>query len=109
MKSEKNRTGSRTIRLLTSLLAVMAMVLSLAGTAFASEQAGTETPAAEKNGDIMILYTSDIHCGIDSGFGLEGLQQVRDTLEAKGYTTLLVDDGDAIQGEAIGTISKGGD
>ena len=109
MKSEKNRAGSRAFRLLTSLMAVMALVLSLAGTAFASEQAGTETPAAEKNGDIMILYTSDIHCGIDRGFGLAGLQQVRDTLEAQGYTTILVDDGDAIQGEAIGTISKGED
>lgn len=48
MKSEKNRAGNRVIRLLTSLLAAAAMVLSLAGTAFASEQAGTETPAAKK-------------------------------------------------------------
>lgn len=67
-----------------------------------------ETPApAEKNGEVYILYTSDIHCGIDKGFGLAGLQQVRDTLEARGYTTLLVDDGDAIQGEPIGTLSEG--
>ena len=28
-------------------------------------------------------------------------------VEAEGYTTLLVDDGDAIQGEAIGTLCKG--
>ena len=62
---------------------------------------------AEKNGDIMILFTSDIHCGVDQGFGLAGLKQVRDTLEAEGYATLLVDDGDAIQGEPMGTLSKG--
>ena len=66
-----------------------------------------ETAAVEKNGEVYILYTSDIHCGIDKGFGLAGLQQVRDTLEAQGYTTVLVDDGDAIQGEPIGTLSKG--
>ena len=65
-----------------------------------------ETPA-EKNGDVYILFTSDVHCGIDKGFGYVGLQQLRDSLEAEGYTTLLVDNGDAIQGEALGTLSKG--
>lgn len=66
----------------------------------------TEEPA-EKNGDIYILYTSDVHCGVDQGFGYAGLKQVRDTLEAEGYETLLVDDGDSIQGEALGTLTKG--
>ena len=28
-------------------------------------------------------------------------------IEAEGYTTILVDDGDAIQGEPIGTVSEG--
>ena len=51
-----------------------------------------------KNGEIYIIYTSDIHCGINKGFGLAGLRQIRDTLESQGYTTILVDDGDAIQG-----------
>ena len=62
---------------------------------------------APKNGGIYILFTSDVHCGIDQHFGYAGLKQVRDTLEAKGYETLLVDDGDSIQGEAIGTFTKG--
>lgn len=44
-----------------------------------------------------------MHCGVEQGFGYAGLQQVRDTLESKGYETILVDDGDSIQGEAIGT------
>ncbi len=71
-----------------------------------SEETEPVTPQA-KNGDVYILYTSDIHCGINKGFGLAGLKQIRDTLEAQGYTTLLVDDGDAIQGEPIGTVSEG--
>ena len=29
----------------------------------------------------IILFTSDVHCGIDSGFGYAGVQQVRDRLE----------------------------
>ena len=71
------------------------------------EAEATPDSPVEKNGEIYILYTSDIHCGIDKGFGLAGLQQVRDTLEAQGYTTILVDDGDAIQGQPIGTLSEG--
>ena len=73
----------------------------------AADGSESEGPAAEKNGDVYILFTSDIHCGVDEGFGLAGLEEIRSTLESKGYTVLLVDDGDAIQGEALGTLSKG--
>ena len=66
-----------------------------------------EEPQAEKNGEIYILCTSDVHCGVDQGFGYAGLAKIRDTLEAKGCETILVDDGDSIQGEPIGTVSKG--
>lgn len=69
--------------------------------------AATEAPASEKNGDIMILYTSDVHCGIDQNFGYAGVEQVRFGLEAQGYTTILVDNGDAIQGDVIGTVTAG--
>lgn len=74
------------------------------GDAAAAEEADT---AAEKNGEIYILFTSDVHCGVDQGFGYAGLEQVRDTLEEKGYETILVDDGDAIQGEPMGTFTNG--
>ena len=66
-----------------------------------------EESAPEKNGDVMILFTSDVHCGLEEGFGYAGLQQVRDTLEAEGYATVLVDNGDAVQGEPVGTLTKG--
>ena len=82
------------------ILLTVILILSMAVCSAAEEK-------AEKNGDIYILFTSDVHCGIDQGFGYAGLQQVRDTLEAQGYETILVDDGDAIQGEPIGTLSEG--
>ncbi len=66
-----------------------------------------EVPSEEKNGELYILFTSDIHCGIDQGFGLAGVKQIRDELEKRGYETLLVDDGDSVQGEPVGTITKG--
>ncbi|MBO4515200.1 MAG: metallophosphoesterase, partial [Lachnospiraceae bacterium] len=79
----------------------------------ASQEASTE-PSEEKveeqvqkNGAVVILFTSDIHCGIDEGFGLAGLAQIRANYEAQGYETILVDNGDAIQGETIGTLTKG--
>ena len=70
------------------------------------EPAETITPS-EPNGDIIILYTSDIHCGLQKGFGVVGLRQIRESLEAQGNTVLLIDDGDAIQGEVVGTLTKG--
>lgn len=63
--------------------------------------------ATEKNGEVYILFTSDVHCGVDEGFGYAGLQQIRSSLEAEGYTTILVDDGDAVQGGLIGTLTRG--
>ncbi len=73
-----------------------------------TEQNTAAIPApVEKNGEVIVLVTSDVHCGIDQGFGYAGLAAYRDSLEAQGYTTILVDDGDSIQGEAIGTLTKG--
>ena len=85
-------------RVLAILLALMLM-LSLGVTAFAD--------GAERSADIVILYTSDVHCGVDQGFGYAGLRAVRDYLEAQGNKVFLVDDGDNIQGEPIGTMTKG--
>ena len=57
--------------------------------------------------DVVVLFTSDVHCGMDQHFGYVGLQAVRDSMEAAGNHVLLVDDGDSIQGEAIGTMTRG--
>ena len=79
-----------------------------AGSSVTQDGPDAEAPgSAEKNGNVIILYTSDIHCGVEEGFGLVGLQQIRESLEAKGFTTLLVDDGDAVQGDLLGTVTDG--
>ena len=57
--------------------------------------------------DVLVLFTSDIHCGVDQGFTLVGLKAIKDTAEARGKHVLLVDDGDAVQGEAIGVMTQG--
>ena len=86
-----------------AFLLIAAMLFTLnCGFGFADEAA-----PAERTADVVILFTSDIHCGIDQGFGYTGLQQIRDYLVAEGNDVILVDDGDNIQGEAIGTMTKG--
>ena len=90
-----------------TLASVLAFSIAGAAAVLPARAETAEKTEVEKNGEIYILYTSDIHCGIDSGFGLVGLQQVRDNLESQGYTTILVDDGDAIQGELIGVMTTG--
>ena len=84
---------------LATLLMLVLLLTLLCGTANADD--------AEPNGDIIILYTSDVHCGIDEGFGYVGLEQIRKSLTEQGNTVLLVDDGDNFQGEPVGTMTRG--
>ena len=108
-------------RLLRTLIcAVLAAALLLPAVVYGAAASGSSTgePAAaaedsqaqdenEDKKDIMILYTSDIHCGIDEGFGYAGLEQIRKYEQGKGYEVILVDDGDNIQGDPLGLLTKG--
>ena len=82
-----------------ALLLTLAMLFGVC--AFAEEAAA---PALTK--DVVVLFTSDVHCGIDQGFGYAGLAAVRDNL-AKTSHVVLVDNGDSIQGEPVGTMTTG--
>lgn len=66
--------------------------------------AESESPVLQK--DLVVLFTSDVHCGIDQGFGYVGLSAIRDQLAEDNYV-LLVDNGDSIQGEPVGTMTTG--
>ena len=56
-------------------------------------------PAEEedKSNDIVILFTSDVHGAIDSGWTYSGIDVLRRQLIAKGCKVILVDNGDAIK------------
>ena len=82
------------------IVCLLLALTMLCAVAFAEEAA----PALQKN--LVILFTSDVHCGIDQGWGYAGLYAVKESL-AKNNHVLLVDDGDAIQGEPIGTMTTG--
>jgi 2',3'-cyclic-nucleotide 2'-phosphodiesterase (5'-nucleotidase family) len=71
-----------------------------------------------KSDDIVILYTNDVHCGVGqvtdgegnvTNIGYGGLAAFKKYAQSKtgsGMVT-LVDAGDAVQGDALGTMSKG--
>ena len=62
--------------------------------------------AADK--DIVVLYTNDVHCGVDDNIGYAGLALYKKGMQQQTPYVTLVDSGDAIQGAPIGTLSDGG-
>jgi 2',3'-cyclic-nucleotide 2'-phosphodiesterase (5'-nucleotidase family) len=58
--------------------------------------------------DIVVLYTNDVHCGVDDNIGYAGLALYKKEMQAKTPYVTLLDAGDAIQGAPIGTLSDGG-
>ncbi len=60
-----------------------------------------------EDSDIVIVYTTDVHCGVDENIGYASLAAyVKKTKEvSKNFT--LIDAGDAMQGNLIGSLSKG--
>ncbi len=83
---------------LLGLLLALAMLLGCGAVA-------DEAPIPAK--DIVVLFTGDVHCGVNAGFGYVGVAAIRDRMAAAGNHVTLVDNGDAIQGEPIGTITTG--
>lgn len=79
-------------------------------TAFASVLlAGTFTGTAfALDNDIVVLYTNDVHCGVEDNIGYSGLSLYKKQMEEETPYVYLVDAGDAIQGAPIGTLSDGG-
>jgi len=74
-----------------------------------AEVTATPEPASEPalDQDLAILYTNDVHCAVDSGIGYAGVAALKQQLLDEGCYVALVDAGDAVQGDAIGTLSKG--
>lgn len=83
---------------LVALLLAVCMVFGLMTTVFAAD---------EKADNIVVLYTNDVHCGVDDSIGYAGLAAYKAEMEAANEHVVLVDCGDAVQGDVIGTLSKG--
>lgn len=60
----------------------------------------------DKRKDISIIYTADVHCGLDTNLGYASLYNYKEKLSQTNYVT-LVDSGDYLQGDFIGAVSYG--
>ncbi len=63
--------------------------------------------AGDNKDDIVVLYTNDVHCSLDDDIGFAGLAAYKKLCEQNTPYVTLVDCGDALHGNAIGTVSKG--
>ena len=63
--------------------------------------------AQQRKNDIIILFTSDVHCAVDEDIGYAGLAAYKSMLLEKTPNVVLADCGDAIQGGTIGVVSRG--
>ncbi len=99
---------------LISGVLVLALVLGLLPQGIPIACAASYEPEA---GDIVILYTNDVHCAVDqvtndagnvTNIGYAGVAAYKKEMEAiNGVYVTLADTGDAMQGAAIGTLSQG--
>ena len=103
------------------LAAVLVLSLAACGTTASVSSASAETPVSSTEQteiktetvtvpaapDVVVLYVNDVHCGIDDNLGYQDLVTVKNAYERMGHKVLIVDNGDAIQGDVVGTLSKG--
>lgn len=79
----------------------------LANIAFAGPDIAATCDVAGAN-DVAILFANDVHCGVTENIGYSGLAAYKDSLQRTAGSVILADVGDAIQGNFMGTLSKGG-
>ena len=54
-----------------TILSILCLILAL----FPAWAEGNDAPALQK--DVVILFTSDVHCAVDQGWGYGGIYAVR--------------------------------
>ena len=89
-------------KILTATVLLAISVLTSVN-AKAAKTAKTREP---NDKEITVLYTNDVHCAIDGKLGYASLSAYKQEMLKSSYVA-LVDNGDIIQGDVIGAISKG--
>lgn len=100
VKSVMKKHGKKVL----SLLLAGAMLWSSAIPALAFGE-----NAKPMNDDIVVLFTNDVHCTSDEGMSYAAVAGYKEQMEAAygADNVTLVDNGDAIQGAVLGTLSDG--
>ena len=98
------------LSLIITLLASVSLLIACSSTASLTKNENLDA-SNKKNltHNLRLLVTSDIHSGVNDNFTLAGVYEKRKEYEEKGDYTLLIDDGDVLQGTFLSSISKGSD
>ncbi len=86
---------------LISIFVALLMVFTTLGVFAATRDEDDTQPVS------AIVFTNDVHCGIEDNWGYAGVAAIRNALVDEGVDTILVDAGDHAQGGPIGTLSRG--
>ena len=94
---------------LTSILAAVILLFSLCACGAQKKIEPEVEPAAASapGSHLVILYTNDVHCGVQDNITYKGLAVAKNAIEDAGKQVLLVDCGDMVQGGIEGSLSKG--
>ena len=101
------------MRKILSMLLVFAMLLGLlaaCGNTDVPDVTEATNPGESEvveQGDIVILYTNDVHTYIDNPLSYDVIAAVKTELQKEYEYVLLLDAGDHIQGTAYGSMDKG--
>lgn len=97
-----------------SLLLVLAMLFCLCIPALAADEeepplliAPAPTTTSAASGNIVLLYTNDVHTYIDQELNYAAIAAMKQSVAATGAGVLLLDAGDHVQGTAYGSMDKG--
>ena len=63
--------------------------------------------AASQSGDIVILFTGDVHGQAEENLGYAGVAAYKKDMQAKNPYVTLVDAGDSVSGSLLSSVSKG--
>lgn len=99
-KEEAEKMKNRRVGWLKSLILTAAIAAAAVG--------GLPVTVLAADKEIVVLYTNDVHCGVEDNIGYGGLSLYKKEMRQQTPYVTLVDTGDAIQGAPIGTLSDGG-
>ena len=97
-------------RLISFFTAIFLVLVSACSNQNVVENAtAVKSEPAKLTKNVTLIVTSDIHAGVDDNWTVAGLYEKRKEYEAKGDYTLLIDNGDLLQGGLVSSVTKGVD
>ena len=96
-----------TKKILTTFLSILFVITLVLACNKNTNNTITSTNKMPNDKNIVVLFTNDVHCGVNDNIGYAGLSYYKNKIDQNENYVALVDAGDFSQGAPIGTASKG--